>query len=112
MLGHLVVWVLVCALLGVYASGWPVDNRLTTWVEQLGERRGFDVLIERFGGDEGLLVRLDGVELREKETTDWIAALDEKLGASEAVTSVVNPLTLPGAAGSDEPDLSKLAISR
>ncbi len=92
----LLVWLLACGLTTWYANGWPTDNRLANWVEQLDEDAGYRALAEQFGGDEAVLVRVDDFS-GSPEQEAWLLELGPELAAHPAVRAAADPLHLPGA---------------
>ncbi|MEM1451476.1 MAG: hypothetical protein AAGI22_20340 [Planctomycetota bacterium] len=87
-------WVALLALGGVYTLGWTTDNRVERWVGQTGATPGFELLAERFGGDEFVLVRSERLMLdAEDRMTAWRAST-EALRAAPAAAVVFDPLEL------------------
>jgi len=104
-------WVLLAAVVAacvastIYAHGWRADNRIETWVGQLGERRGYRLLRERFGGDEAVLVRADRFADR-----SWLSGIGARLRREAAVRTVADPFGLAGAAGQDLETLAQRPV--
>ncbi|MEM9802693.1 MAG: hypothetical protein AAGA20_20370, partial [Planctomycetota bacterium] len=87
-------WVALLALGGVYTLGWTTDNRVERWVGQTGATPGFELLSERFGGDEFVLVRIESVAFDvEGRIEAWRASSDE-LRSAPAAAVVFDPLEL------------------
>lgn len=90
-----------------YASGWPADNRLEAWLEQLDEDPGQRILSERFGGDELLMLRVDGIDPEDAELRAWLSRQGERLGKLPAVLDVLDAFALPKV--DESSDLSELS---
>ncbi|MEE8469143.1 MAG: hypothetical protein V3T22_11850, partial [Planctomycetota bacterium] len=95
-IGLLVLWLIAAAASTYVASGWTTDNRLARWAEQLPTDEGWDVLCERFGGDESVLVRVDGFEEGDSAVETWLTGLGPELLELGAVDDMADPLHLPG----------------
>ena len=97
-------WAVLAVVLGLVglalrgAADWRTDNRLERWVEQLPSEPAWDVLRERFGGDETILARVDGIgrSRAADEEVAWLRALGPRLARQPAVSEVADPLGLPG----------------
>lgn len=89
-------WLLFLGAAAWHADGWTTDNRLERWVGQLAEDPGYALLDERFGGDEVVLVRVDGAP--EPGAHDWTRALPAQLAELPAVRFVADPLALASSA--------------
>lgn len=95
-IGLLVLWLIAAAASTYVASGWTTDNRLARWAEQLPTDEGWDVLCERFGGDESVLVRIDGFDEGDTTVEAWLTGLGPELSKLAAVDGAADPLHLPG----------------
>jgi predicted RND superfamily exporter protein len=89
----LVAWSVFLAAAAWHADGWGTDNRLERWVGQLAEDPGYVLLSERFGGDEVVLLRVDGVAAPLEHS--WTNALGPRLVALPAVEAIVDVAHLP-----------------
>jgi len=95
-IGLLVLWLIAAAASTYVASGWTTDNRLARWAEQLPTDEGWDVLCERFGGDESVLVRVDDFEEGDTKVETWLTGLGAELSKLSAADGMADPLHLPG----------------
>lgn len=93
----LVATVACAALLGAYGREWPSDNRVQTWTRHGGADPAYTALVERFGGDEAVLVRCDGFAAGDARALAWLAEAGPTLARLPAVLEVADPLHLPGA---------------
>ena len=103
---------LTLILLARYAEGWPTDNRVTTWLRQGIESERYQTLIERFGGDETVLVRVDGFATDNTEDMAWLDALGPRLAELPALSHSLDPLHLPSGGGSTPAAALALAAAR
>lgn len=92
----LVATVACAALLGAYGRAWPSDNRVQTWTRHGGADPAYTTLVERFGGDEAVLVRCDGFAAGDERALAWLVELGPRLALLPAVLEVADPLHLPG----------------
>ncbi|GEM_PF-2297271 len=90
---------LTLLLLARYAEGWPTDNRVTTWLRQGIESERYQTLIDRFGGDETVLVRVDDFATDNADDMTWLDALGPRLAALPALSHCLDPLHLPSGRG-------------
>ncbi|QDV05800.1 MMPL family protein [Planctomycetes bacterium Poly30] len=90
----LVLWVVALAGLGLYADGWSTDNRIERWGSQLDRDVSWEVLRDRFGGDEAVLVRLGGFGVEDAAAQAFAEQLGAELPKQAAVEDVVSPLSL------------------
>ncbi len=95
-------WILLAALallaglLAHDSSSWRPDNRIANWVLKGEARDRQELLTQEFGGDEFVLVRVEGLDL-EGTDLDWFTRALERVGGLEALSQVLQPLALPGA---------------
>lgn len=109
----LVVWITGVVLATAFAAGWPTDNRVARWVTQLGEGEDYRILVDRFGGDEFVLVRVQGADPGQASDRAQLADLWSELAAMPAVSRVVDALALPGvdpAGLADDPVVAALDL--
>ena len=105
-------WLLLLAWLGAallstwYAFGWKTDNRLEHWVGQIAEDPGYGVLVERFGGDEAILVRVDQWSIEESDATSFLLGMGKELEALPGILALLDPLHLPGSKTSAQTGIS------
>lgn len=92
----LVLWVAGLAGLAFYADGWTTDNRIERWGSQLERDAGWEVLRDQFGGDEAVIVRLDGFGPSDPNAKEFARRLDGVLPQQPAVAAVVSATSLLG----------------
>lgn len=103
---------LTLLLLARFADGWPTDNRVTAWLRQGLESERYQTLIERFGGDETVLVRVDRFALDNDRDMSWLDALGPLLTNLPAIGQCLDPLHLPASARSSPATSLTLAATR
>ena len=92
----LALWVAAIAAAVLYGAGWETDNRLARWVGQLGAQEGWRLLVERFGGDEFVVVRVAGADLGAAADREALGELRRALAGEPAVSRCVDALALAG----------------
>lgn len=90
----LALWIGLLVAAAVYADGWPTDNRIERWGAQLESDPGWDLLRERFGGDEAVLVRLDGLDPASESVRGLAEQIERDLAAEASVAERVSALTM------------------
>jgi predicted RND superfamily exporter protein len=81
---------------GRYGQGLRTDNRVESWAESAGADAGYDLLLERFGGDSLVLVRVSGFDAGDAEEGAWLDGLAGRLDALPGSARVIDGLHLPG----------------
>ena len=92
----LAAWIAALVGAALFADGWPTDNRIERWGSQLAEDPGWEILRERFGGDESVLLRLDEFDPEDERFQTEAKRLDRQLSDIPAVSRAVSPLSLLG----------------
>jgi len=86
-------------------NGWEIDNRVESWANAAGDDAAHDLLVERFGGDAAVLVRVEGLTLTgpaqvaEFAQEAFLLGLAARIDALAAVRAVFDPLGLPSTGG-------------
>jgi predicted RND superfamily exporter protein len=89
------------ALLARHGSTWPVDNRVGSWADAAGADPAHELLVERFGGDAAVLVRVSGLSVAsdaraaDDAVEAFLLGLRARFSALPAVRAVFDPLALP-----------------
>ena len=86
----LVLWVTALVATALYADGWSTDNRIERWGSQLAEDPGWEWLRQRFGGDESVLLRMDGFDPEDEGVKAAATELGTALAELPAVTQVIS----------------------
>lgn len=100
----LVFWLAGLVVAAIYADGWPTDNRIEHWGAQLEHDAGWELLLEHFGGDEAVLVRLDRFDPAQADLPAYTKDLATSLGAAKCVDDVIYAPDLIGAWPWDNPE--------
>ena len=96
----LILMALVAALGGLahYADGWATDNRVEIWLRGREGLEQYQILQQRFGGDEVILVRLKPSSEEDARAMTAAKAMGLQLAELPSVSQVLDPFRLPGAA--------------
>ncbi|MEZ6017862.1 MAG: hypothetical protein R3F49_22345 [Planctomycetota bacterium] len=81
---------------GRYGQGLRTDNRVESWAEAAGADPGYELLLERFGGDALVLVRVADFDATDAAEAAWLDGLAARLHALPGAARVVDGLHLPG----------------
>jgi len=96
-------WTLLLVMLAIliglakYADGWTTDNRVGIWLRGREGLDQYQILQQRFGGDEVILVRLKPPLEEAEHAIQWALALGPKLQQFPSVSRVLDPFRLPNA---------------
>jgi uncharacterized protein len=105
----LAVLALITALVARDSAGWRPDNRIAGWVQRGAARERQQLLTEEFGGDEFVLLRVEGIDLAGDDLA-WLEQSTKSLNELAALSQVLEPLSLPGSAsGSPRERLERAA---
>ena len=108
-LGALVALALAVGLAERMGARWPTDNRIASWALRGEESERLRRFHQRFGGDESVQFRLDGLSESSPQAWELAARLASRQARSPAVEAALDPFRLPDLstlsreAGSEEP---------
>lgn len=84
-----------------HGAGWKIDNRVASWADSAGEDPAHELLVERFGGDAAVLVRVAGLSVTgppraaDPAQESFVLGLRSRIAELPAVRTVFDPLGLP-----------------
>jgi len=86
----------LAALAAWYGRGLATDNRVEMWATSLGHDPAYTLLLEQFGGDALVLVRVAGFDAERAGHAEFLDGLAARLAALPGAARAVDGLHLPG----------------
>ncbi len=95
---------LLAAAAALYGRGLVTDNRVETWATSLGHDPAYTLLLEQFGGDALVLVRVADFDAERPDHAAFLDGLAARLADLPGAARAVDGLHLPGLRAAGVPE--------